>query len=113
MMSGANGAGEGRGDAVRRGGGPPRPPGGRAGRGGQARPSLRGARPYTNDLRTPGALYAVLVPPGFAQARIKGVDTGAAAAAPGVVGVYRGGAQKPAPYGPAGPPVDTPKEMVR
>ncbi len=51
-------------------------------------PFLRGTRPYTDDLREPGALYAVFIRSGFAHATILGIDTSEAAAAPGVVGVY-------------------------
>jgi carbon-monoxide dehydrogenase large subunit len=49
---------------------------------------VRGARPYTDDLREPEALYAVFVRSVFAHARIGSIDTSAAAEAPGVVGVY-------------------------
>ena len=72
-MTASNGAGEGHGASVRRVEDPP---------------FLRGTRPYTDDLREPGALYAVFVRSGFAHAKITGIDTSEAAAAPGVVGVY-------------------------
>jgi aerobic carbon-monoxide dehydrogenase large subunit len=49
---------------------------------------LLGARPYTDDLREPEALYAVYVRSVFAYAKIGSIDTSAALEAPGVVGVY-------------------------
>ena len=76
-------------------------------------PFLRGARPYTDDLREPGALYAVFVRSGFAHAKITGIDTSEAAAAPGVVGVYSAADLDLKPFGTAGPPVDTPEGMRR
>ena len=54
-MTASNGAGEGHGASVRRVEDPP---------------FLRGTRPYTDDLREPGALYAVFVRSGFAHATI-------------------------------------------
>ena len=84
-MTGSNGAGEGHGASIRRVEDPP---------------FLRGARPYTDDLREPGALYAVFVRSGFAHANISGIDSSEAAAAPGVVGGVT-----PAPHErKAGPP---------
>ena len=58
-MTASNGAGEGHGASVRRVEDPP---------------FLRGTRPYTDDLREPGALYAVFVRSGFAHATITGID---------------------------------------
>src|SRR5829696_1694499 len=97
-MTGSNGTGEGHGAAVRRVEDPP---------------FLRGTRPYTDDLRNPEALYAVFVRSGFAHARISGIDTSAAAAMPGVVGVYTAADLNLEPFAPAGPPVPTPEEMRR
>src|SRR3954469_11575773 len=97
-MSGSNGAGEGHGASVRRVEDPP---------------FLRGTRPYTDDLRNPGALYAVFVRSGFAHAKIGSIDTSEAAAAPGVVGVYTAADLKLEDFPTAGPPVDTPEEMRR
>src|SRR3954462_12356881 len=97
-MSGANGAGEGHGAAVKRVEDPP---------------FLRGTRPYTDDLRNAEALYAVFVRSGFAHARIGSIDSAAAAAAPGVVGVYTAADLDLQPFATAGPPVDTPEEMRR
>ena len=97
-MTASNGAGEGHGASVRRVEDPP---------------FLRGTRPYTDDLREPGALYAVFVRSGFAHAKITGIDGSAAAAAPGVVGVYSAADLDLKPFGTAGPPVDTPEEMRR
>src|SRR5690242_5551664 len=51
-------------------------------------PLIRGAQRYTDDLQVPGALYAHFVRAGWAHARIAGIDTAEAAAAPGVVGVF-------------------------
>jgi aerobic carbon-monoxide dehydrogenase large subunit len=55
-------------------------------------PSLvRGERHYTDDVPMPGALHAAFVRSPFAHARIVSIDTGEAAAAPGVAGVYAAG----------------------
>src|SRR3954469_5121574 len=97
-MSGSNGAGEGHGASVRRVEDPP---------------FLRGTRPYTDDLREPGALYAVFVRSGFAHAKILGVDSADAAAMPGVAGFSPPYARNMEPFARAGPPVDTPAEMRR
>jgi carbon-monoxide dehydrogenase large subunit len=97
-MSATNGAGEGHGAAVRRVEDPP---------------LLRGTRPYTDDLREPEALYAVFVRSGFAHARINGIDTSAAAEAPGVVAVYTAADLQMGDLPPAGPPIPTPAEMRR
>jgi carbon-monoxide dehydrogenase large subunit len=97
-MTASNGASEGHGASVRRVEDPP---------------FLRGARPYTDDLREPGALYAVFVRSGFAHATIGAIDTSEAAAAPGVVGVYTAADLELGPFGTAGPPVDTPEAMRR
>src|SRR4051794_29311606 len=97
-MSSVNGAGAGHGAAVKRVEDPP---------------FLRGARPYTDDLRNPEALYAVFVRSGFAHAKINGIDTAEAAAMPGVAGVYTAADLSLAPFPTAGPPVDTPQEMRR
>src|SRR4051812_48103993 len=97
-MSAANGTGQGHGAAVRRVEDPP---------------LLRGARPYTDDLREPEALYAVFVRSGFAHAQINGIDTSAAAEAPGGVAVFTGAAVEVEDLPPAGPPIPTPEEMRR
>src|SRR5436305_5457129 len=97
-MSATNGAGQGHGAAVRRVEDPP---------------LLRGTKPYTDDLREPPALYAVFVRSGFAHAAIHGIDTSAAAAAPGVVAVYTAADLPMDPLSPAGPPIPTPEEMRR
>ena len=49
---------------------------------------LRGERRYTDDLPEPGAKYVAFVRSLFAHARIASIETDAAAAAPGVAGVY-------------------------
>jgi carbon-monoxide dehydrogenase large subunit len=97
-MTGSNGSGTGHGDAVKRVEDPP---------------LLRGARPYTDDLREPAALYAVFVRSGFAHAKIGGIDTSEAAAAPGVVGVFSAADLDLEPHAAAGPPVPTPEAMRR
>ncbi len=97
-MSGSNGAGEGHGASVRRVEDPP---------------FLRGARPYTDDLREPGALYAVFVRSASAHGTITSIETDEAKDMPGVVGVYTAADLDLAPFGTAGPPVDTPEEMRR
>ena len=58
-MTGSNGAGEGHGASVRRVEDPP---------------FLRGTRPYTDDLRENGALYAVFVRAGSAHATINDIE---------------------------------------
>jgi aerobic carbon-monoxide dehydrogenase large subunit len=97
-MSAVNGAGQGHGAAVKRVEDPP---------------LLRGARPYTDDLREPEALHAVFVRSGFAHATINGIDTSAAAEAPGVVAVYTAADLDMDALPPAGPPIKTPEEMRR
>src|SRR3954469_198017 len=97
-MSGSNGAGEGHGASVRRVEDPP---------------FLRGTRPYTDDLREPGALYAVFVRSSSAHGTITTIETEDAAGMPGVVGVYTADDLNLEPFGTAGPPVDTPEEMRR
>src|SRR4029078_991281 len=97
-MTSSNGAGEGHGASVRRVEDPP---------------FLRGTRPYTDDLREDGALYAVFVRAGSAHAKINGIEIDEARAMPGAVVVYTAAdlALKPCPT--PGPPVDTPEEMRR
>jgi aerobic carbon-monoxide dehydrogenase large subunit len=98
-MSGSNGSSTGRGAALRRVEDPP---------------LLRGARPYTDDLKEPEALYAVFVRSGFAHARINSIETADAAEAPGVVGVFTAADFETLEAQPAaGPPVTTPEEMRR
>src|SRR3954453_16893158 len=97
-MSGTNGGAEGHGASVRRVEDPP---------------FLRGTRPYTDDLREPGALHAVFVRSGFAHATVGAIDASEALAMPGVVGVYSADDLNLQPFATAGPPVDTPEEMRR
>jgi len=65
-------------------------------RDGRAAPAPRGPRlltgeaKYVGDLAVPGALHVALVRSPFAHARIRSVDTAAAAALPGVVAVFTG-----------------------
>lgn len=51
---------------------------------------LRGEGHYTDDVNVPGQLYAVIVRSRYAHGRIRGIDTEAARAMPGVDGVYTG-----------------------
>ena len=46
---------------------------------------LTGQGTYTDDINRPGQLYAYILRSPHANARIAGIDTAAAAAAPGVV----------------------------
>src|SRR5258708_23146069 len=49
---------------------------------------LRGRGQYVNDVNRPGQAYAVLLRSPHAHAQIGAIDTAAAKAAPGVLGVY-------------------------
>src|SRR6202008_3170140 len=51
---------------------------------------LIGRGTYTDDINRPGQLYAYILRSPHAHARITGIDTSAATAAPGVVAVYTG-----------------------
>jgi carbon-monoxide dehydrogenase large subunit len=51
---------------------------------------LRGQGHYQDDTNLPGQLHAVFLRSPHAHARIKAIDTAAAAAAPGVRAVYTG-----------------------
>ena len=51
---------------------------------------LRGEGRYTDDLDRPGQAYAVMVRSGYAHGTIRGIDTTAARAIPGVLGVFTG-----------------------
>ena len=72
-------------------------------------PLITGTSAYTDDIAPEGACHAVFVRSGLAHARIEGVATEAAAAAPGVIGVFRGEdlGLSSMPSG------DGPEEMVR
>ena len=98
-MTASNGAGEGHGASVRRVEDPP---------------FLRGTRPYTDDLREPGALYAVFVRSGFAHATINGIDSvGGGRRARRRRRLHRRRSRTSSRSPPPGPPVDTPEEMRR
>ncbi|MGN6780161.1 MAG: xanthine dehydrogenase family protein molybdopterin-binding subunit [Marmoricola sp.] len=60
---------------------------------------LVGRGTYVDNRRPPGTLHAVFVRSPFAHARLAGIDTAEAAAAPGVVAVLTGGdlGEKPSP----------------
>src|ERR1700746_2935113 len=51
---------------------------------------ITGQGTYTDDINRPGQLYAYILRSPHANARIAGIDTSAAASAPGVVAVYTG-----------------------
>ena len=51
---------------------------------------LTGQGTYTDDINRPGQLYAFILRSPHANARITGLDTGAAAKATGVVAIYSG-----------------------
>ena len=51
---------------------------------------ITGQATYTDDIKLPGTVYAAIKRSIHAHAKIKSVDTAAAAAAPGVVAVYTG-----------------------
>ena len=51
---------------------------------------ITGGSVYTDDVTLPGMVHAAILRSPHAHARITGVDTGAAAAAPGVIAVYTG-----------------------
>src|SRR4051812_47498474 len=51
---------------------------------------LVGKGNYTDDITLPNQAYAVFVRSMYAHARIKGIDSAAAKAAPGVIGVLTG-----------------------
>ncbi len=51
---------------------------------------LTGQGTYTDDINRPGQLYAYILRSPHANARIAGIDTAAAAAAPGVAAVFTG-----------------------
>ncbi|MBZ5521586.1 MAG: xanthine dehydrogenase family protein molybdopterin-binding subunit [Acidobacteriia bacterium] len=51
---------------------------------------IQGLGHYVDDIKLPDTLHAVFVRSMYGHARIKGVDTSAAAKAPGVVAVYAG-----------------------
>lgn len=53
-------------------------------------PLLTGEAKYTTDLAIPGALHMAVLRSPFAHARIRSIDTAAAAALPGVVAVHTG-----------------------
>jgi aerobic carbon-monoxide dehydrogenase large subunit len=51
---------------------------------------ITGQGTYTDDINRPGQLYAYILRSPHANARITGIDTSAAASAPGVIAVYTG-----------------------
>ena len=51
---------------------------------------ITGAATYTDDIVVPGMLHAAMLRSPYAHAKISGIDTSAAADAPGVVAVYTG-----------------------
>jgi aerobic carbon-monoxide dehydrogenase large subunit len=61
---------------------------------------LRGKGKYTDDFNLPGQAYAWIVRSSHAHGVIRGIDTSAAKAMPGVLGVWTGNDLAPANYGP-------------
>jgi aerobic carbon-monoxide dehydrogenase large subunit len=61
---------------------------------------VRGKGKYTDDFNLPGQAYAWIVRSSHAHGIIKGIDTSAAKAMPGVLGVWTGADLAPAGYGP-------------
>src|SRR5580704_6066991 len=61
---------------------------------------LRGKGKYTDDFNLPGQAYAWIVRSSHAHGVIKGIDTSAAKAMPGVLGAWTGADLAPANYGP-------------
>src|SRR5499433_2142946 len=51
---------------------------------------ITGQGTYTDDINRPGQLYAYVLRSPHANGRIAGIDSGAAASAPGVAAVYTG-----------------------
>src|SRR5438093_1557265 len=51
---------------------------------------MTGAARYLDDLRIPGMAHVAILRSPYAHARIRGIDTGRAAGAPGVIGVFTG-----------------------
>jgi aerobic carbon-monoxide dehydrogenase large subunit len=68
-------------------------------------PLVQGTGTYTDDVDAPGALHAHFVRSEVAHGRIAGIETAAAAAAPGVAGVFTGAdlGLEPFPPGPMAP----------
>jgi carbon-monoxide dehydrogenase large subunit len=60
---------------------------------------LQGLGRYTDDIDLPGQLYAVMVRSPYAHGIIRGIETEAAKAVPGVLGVYTGADLTEAGYG--------------
>jgi carbon-monoxide dehydrogenase large subunit len=61
---------------------------------------VRGKGKYTDDFSLPGQAYAWIVRSSHAHGIIRGIDTSAAKAMPGVLGVWTGTDLASAPYGP-------------
>src|SRR5262245_35457048 len=51
---------------------------------------VKGAGTYVDDIRMPGLVHAMILRSPYAHARVRRIDTSAAAAIPGVVGVFTG-----------------------
>ena len=73
-------------------------------------PLIQGTGTYTDDVGAPGALHAHFVRSEVAHGRIVSIDTAAAAAAPGVAGVFTGADLDLGPF-PPGPMA--PDDMLR
>ena len=73
-------------------------------------PLIKGVGTYTDDVDAPGALHAVFVRSEVAHGRIESIDTAAAAAAPGVTGVFTGADLG---LGPLPPGTMAPSDLLR
>jgi carbon-monoxide dehydrogenase large subunit len=73
-------------------------------------PLIQGTGTYTDDVDVAGALHAQFVRSEVAHGRIVGIETAAAAAAPGVAGVFTGADLDLGPF-PPGPMA--PDDMLR
>jgi len=60
---------------------------------------VRGEGRYTDDLSLPGQAYAAIVRSSHAHGMLKGIDTEAARAMPGVLAIYTGADLQAAGYG--------------
>ena len=60
---------------------------------------VRGEGRYTDDLSLPGQAYAAIVRSSHAHGVLKGIDTAAARAMPGVLAIYTGADLQAAGYG--------------
>ena len=70
---------------------------------------LRGQGRYTDDINLPGQAYAVMVRSRIAHGILKGIDTKAAAAMPGVLAILTHADLEAAGFGPLKCPMNIPQ----